>query len=135
GTLDETIQGYFAAEEGADIINLGSEYIAEYGDRLAPLNSYMDAWGELDQFVPASLDTVTWEGEVRGLPWLTAPRAVMCRTDILEEAGFAAAPTTFAEAIEVSGATTVVENNALMRQGFIADGLLNNWQEYLNLIW
>lgn len=135
GTLDETIQGYFAAEEGADIINLGSEYIAEYGDRLAPLNSYMDAWGELDQFVPASLDTVTWEGEVRGLPWLTAPRAIMCRTDILEEAGFDAAPSTFAEAVEISGATTVIEENALVRQGFIADGLLNNWQEYLNLIW
>lgn len=135
GTLDETVQGYFAAGEGADIINLGSEYISEYGDRLAPLNSYMEEWGQLDQFVPATLDTVTWDGEVRGLPWLTAPRAVMCRTDILKEAGFEAAPTTFEEAIAVAAATTIVEDNALVRQGFIADGLLNNWQEYIALIW
>ncbi len=135
GTLDETIQGYLAAGEGADIINLGSEYVAEYGDRLAPLNKEMDTWGELDQFVPATLDTVTWDGEVRGLPWLTAPRAIMCRNDLLKAGGIEAAPTTFAEAVAQAGATTKIENNAMMQQGFIADGLLNNWQEYLALIW
>jgi multiple sugar transport system substrate-binding protein len=134
GTLDETIQGYFAAGEGADILNLGSEYVAEYGDRMAPLNAEMEAWGQLDQFVPASLETVTWEGEVRGLPWLTAPRAVMCRTDILSEAGIDGAPETFEEAIAAAEATTTIENGALVRQGFIADGLLNNWQEYLALM-
>src|SRR5689334_14478773 len=31
GTLDETVQGYFTAGDGADIPNLGSEYIAQYG--------------------------------------------------------------------------------------------------------
>ncbi len=134
GTLDETIQGYFAAGNGADIINLGSEYVAEYGDRLAPLNAQMAEWGELDQFVPATLDTVTWDGEVRGLPWLTAPRAVMCRTDTLTELGFDGAPTTFDEMIAVAEAGTIIENNALVRQGFMADGLLNNWQEYLNIM-
>jgi multiple sugar transport system substrate-binding protein len=135
GTLDETVQGYFAAGEGADLINLGSEYIAEYGDRLAPLNAYMDEWGELDQFVPATLDTATWEGEVRGLPWLTAPRAVMCRMDILAEAGIDAPPTTFEEALKVAKDTTVIENNALVRQGYIGGVGLNDWQEYVDLIW
>jgi len=135
GTLDETVQGYFAAGEGADIINLGSEYVAEYGDRLAPLNTYMDAWGELDQFVAGTLDTVTWDGEVRGLPWLTAPRAIMCRMDILQEAGIDKAPTTFAEAIDVAAKTTVIENNALVRQGYIGGIGLNDWQEYIDLLW
>src|ERR1051326_7396142 len=37
-TLDATIQGYFASGNGADILNLGSEYVAQYGDKLAPLN-------------------------------------------------------------------------------------------------
>jgi len=135
GTLDETVQGYFAAGEGADIINLGSEYVAEYGDRLAPLNMYMDEWGELAQFVPATLDTVTWDGQVRGLPWLTAPRAILCRMDILEEAGIDSVPSTFAEALEVAAATTVVENNALVRQGWIGGVGLNDWQEYVDLLW
>lgn len=135
GTLDETVQGYFAAGSGADIINLGSEYIAVYGDQLAPLNSYMDEWGEMDQFVPATLDTVTWDGEIRGLPWLTAPRAIMCRQDILDEFDIEGAPTTFDEVITIAAETTVIEDNALSRIGYDPDGLLDNWQEYIMLIW
>jgi len=132
GTLDDTVQGYFAAGEGADIINLGSEYIAEYGDRLAPLGDYFADWDGLDQFVPASLDTVTWDGEPRGIPWLTAPRAYMCRTDILADAGWDAVPTTFDEMVQVAGDTTVIEDGALAVQGATP---LDDWQEYISLIW
>lgn len=134
GTLDETIQGYFASGSGADIINLGAEYIAEYGDRLAPLNSYLQEWPELEQYVPATLETVTWEGELRGIPWLTAPRAYLCRSDILSEAGVKT-PATFEEAIAQAAATTKVNEGKLERAGFLANGTLDDWQEYINLIW
>jgi multiple sugar transport system substrate-binding protein len=137
GTLDETIQGYFAAGEGADLINLGSEYIAQYGDSLAPLNAYLgkDAWADIEQFVPASLDTVTWDGELRGLPWLTAPRAYMCRMDTLKELGIDAIPTTYAEAIDAAAKGSIVEAGALNRAGIVTTGRLDDWQEYISLIW
>lgn len=140
GTLDETVTGYFAAGEGADIINLGSEYIAEYGDRLAPLGGYFADWDGFAQFLPATLDTVTWEGEPRGIPWLTAPRAYMCRTDILADAGWDAVPTTFDEMVEMAGDVTVVEAGALALKGFQATGEAatggkGDWQEYISLIW
>jgi ABC-type glycerol-3-phosphate transport system substrate-binding protein len=35
-TFGETVAGYFAAGEGADIINLGSEFNGLYGSQLAP---------------------------------------------------------------------------------------------------
>jgi multiple sugar transport system substrate-binding protein len=132
GTLDETVQGYFAAGEGADILNLGSEYVAEYGDRLAPLGQYFKDWPDWAQFIPGTLDTVMWEGEPRGLPWLTAPRAYMCRTDILKEVGWDHVPTTFAEMVKLAGDATIVEGGALKRQGFTP---LDDWQEYISLIW
>ena len=68
GTLDETVQGYFTAGDGADILNLGSEYVAQYGDRLAPLNQYLgeSAWPDIKQYLKSTLDTVTWKGELRG---------------------------------------------------------------------
>ena len=137
GTLDETIQGYFAAGEGADIINLGSEYVAGYGDKLAPLNQYLgeQAWPDIKQFVPASLDTVTWKGEIRGIPWLTAPRAYMCRTDLLAAAGIDKAPTTFAESVEEAGKATIITDNAVTQAGIVTTGRLDDWQEYLSLIW
>jgi len=132
GTLDETVQGYFAAGEGADILNLGSEYVAEYGDRLAPLGAYFKDWPDWAQFLPGTLDTVMWEGEPRGLPWLTAPRAYMCRTDILKEVGWDRVPQTFAEMVKLAGDATIVEGGALKRQGFTP---LDDWQEYISLIW
>lgn len=131
GTLDETVQGYFAAGEGADIINLGSEYIPEYGARLADLSPYFDTWDGWSHFVAGSLDTVTWEGLPRGIPWLTAPRAYMCRTDLLEAAGLTV-PTTTDEVIEVAGTATQIEGGALAVQGWIP---LDDWQEYISLIW
>lgn len=131
GTLDETVQGYFAAGEGADIINLGSEYVAIYGDQLAPLNEYLgeEAWPDIAQFAPGTLDTVMWEGEMRGLPWLTAPRAYMCRNDVVEN------PTTFDEAIAAAAEGTVMEGGALQQAGLVTTGRLDDWQEYVALIW
>lgn len=130
GTLDETVQGYFAAGEGADIINLGSEYIAAYGDQLAPLNAELgaEAWPDIKEFVPGTLDTVTWDGELRGLPWLTAPRAYMCRTDLGQSSA------TFEEAIAAAAAGTKVEDGSLQQAGIVTTGRLDDWQEYVSLI-
>lgn len=130
GTLDETIQGYFAAGEGADILNLGSEYVAGYGDKLADLTPYLgaDAWPDLKEFVPGTLDTVMWDGAIRGLPWLTAPRAYMCRTDLGQSSA------TFEEAIANAGKATIVEGGAVKQAGLVTTGRLDDWQEYLALI-
>ncbi len=137
GTLDETIQGYFTAGEGADILNLGSEYVAAYGDQLAPMNQYLGeaAWPEIKEYLPGTLDTVTWKDELRGLPWLTAPRAYMCRMDLLQEAGIDKIPTTYAEAIEAAQKATKIETNSVMQAGLVTTGRLDDWQEYLQLIW
>jgi len=131
GTLDETVQGYFTAGDGADIINLGSEYIAQYGDRLAPLNQYLgeSAWPDIKQYVQSTLDTVTWKGELRGLPWLTAPRAYMCRTDMSKTTS------NYADSIAQAKAGTKIENNALKTAGLVTTGRLDDWQEYIQLIW
>jgi len=40
-TFGETVAGYFAAGDGPDIINLGSEFNGLYGDQLAPMNQYL----------------------------------------------------------------------------------------------
>jgi len=131
GTLDETVQGYFTAGDGADILNLGSEYVAQYGDRLAPLNKYLgeSAWPDIKQYLPSTLDTVTWQGELRGLPWLTAPRAYMCRTDMSKTS------TTYADAVTQAKAGTKIENNAIKTAGLVTTGRLDDWQEYIQLIW
>ena len=130
-TLDETVQGYYTAGDGADILNLGSEYIAQYGDRLADLNQYLGeaAWPDIKQYLPSTLATVTWQGKLRGLPWLTAPRAYMCRTDL------APSSTTFKDAIANAKAGTKADGGAVTQAGLVTTGRLDDWQEWIELIW
>ncbi len=132
GTLNETYAGYFATGEGADILNMGSEFIAEYGENLLPLNSYLNDWPDLKQYIPATLEATTYEGELRGLPWLVMPRLYMCRTD----KGVAATPKTFEEAVAQAKDGTVVEAGALKQAGVWTIGTdLQDWQEYVQFIW
>lgn len=136
GTLNETYAGYFAAGDGADILNMGSEFAPEYGDRLLPLNSYLKDWPDLEQYLDAPLEAVTWKGELRGLPWLVMPRLYMCRSDLLEQGSISAVPQTFEQAIAQAKATTVVQDNKLARAGIWTIGTdLQDWQEFVQFIW
>lgn len=136
GTLNETYAGYFAAGDGPDILNLGSEFGPEYGDRLLPLNQYLKSWPDLEQYIPATLEATTWKGELRGLPWLVMPRVYMCRSDLLQQSNLSAVPQTFEQAVEQAKMTTVVKDEKLERAGIWTIGTdLQDWQEYLQFIW
>lgn len=136
GTLNETYAGYFATGDGPDILNLGSEFISEYGDRLLPLNEYFADWPDLEQYLEAPLEATTWDGELRGLPWLVMPRLYMCRSDFLDEGGIASVPQTFDEAVAQAESTTVLDGSTLTRAGVWTIGTdLQDWQEYIQFIW
>lgn len=140
-TFDATVAGYFAAGNGPDIINLGSEYNGLFGDQLAPLNEYLGeaAWPEIKNFVPGTLENTSWKGELRGLPIFTAPRYVFCRTDLMEAGGYTEQPTDFAGWVEFAKALTKIDpaTNALTQQGFypMDAGTMADFQWYLNTIW
>jgi ABC-type glycerol-3-phosphate transport system substrate-binding protein len=140
-TFGETVAGYFAAGNGPDIINLGSEFNGLYGDQLAPMNQYLDAtaWPEIKQFIPGTLENASWKGELRGLPIFAAPRFVFCRTDLMKAAGVTAQPTDFAGWVQFAKKLTVIDpaTNSLTQQGFVPvdAATMADFQWYLNTIW
>ncbi len=140
-TFGETVAGYFAAGDGPDIINLGSEFNGLYGDQLAPLNQYLGeaAWPEIKQFIPGTLENASWKGELRGLPIFAAPRFVFCRTDLMQAAGVTAQPTDFAGWVDFAKKLTVIDpaTNSLTQQGFVPvdAATMADFQWYLNTIW
>ena len=140
-TFGETVSGYFAAGEGPDIINLGSEFNGLYGDQLAPLNDKLGsgAWDEIGNFIPGTLENASWEGELRGLPIFSAPRYVFCRSDVMQAAGYTEQPTDFAGWVEFAQTATVVDpaTNALTQQGFVPvdAASMADFQWYLNTVW
>jgi len=133
--LDEELPTYFEQQSGPDIINLGPQHISLYGGQLLALDEPLGEWVELENFIPAALQGSSLGDQLLGLPWRSIPRALFCRTDLLEEAGIANPPTTFAEMIAMSKATTKTRNNAIVQQGFMAEEQLDNWLEYLTLLW
>jgi multiple sugar transport system substrate-binding protein len=140
-TFGETVAGYFAAGEGPDIINLGSEFNGLYGDQLAALNDKLGpaAWPEIENFIPGTLENASWDGELRGLPIFSAPRYVFCRTDLMQAAGYDTQPSDFAGWVEFAQAATVIDpaTNALTQQGFVPvdAASMADFQWYLNTLW
>ncbi len=140
-SFGETVAGYFAAGDGPDIINLGSEFNGLYGDQLAPLNSKLGeaAWPDIKNFIPGTLLNTTWKGELRGLPIFSAPRFVFCRTDLMQASGVTKQPTDFAGWIDFAKKLTKVDTatNSLTQQAFVPvdAGTMADFQWYLNTIW
>ncbi len=130
---DTTFSGFFAAGDGPDIINLGSEMNTLYGESLANMDEYLGeaAWPEIKNFGPA-LENAKYNGHLAGLPIFTAPRYVFCRTDL---ATGALPPQNFADWVAFAQDNTVIDpaTNALTQQALqpVDAGSMADWQWWL----
>jgi len=134
---DTTFSGFFAAGEGPDIINLGSEMNTLYGATLADMDPYLGeaAWPDIANFGPA-LANATYDGHLRGLPIFTAPRYVFCRTDLMETAGWTSGtPQNFADWKTFAKKATIIDSatNSLSQQALVPvdAGSMADWQWWL----
>ncbi len=134
---DTTFAGFFAAGEGPDIINLGSEMNTLYGENLADMEAYLGkgAWDEIGNFGPA-LENAKYDGKLRGLPIFTAPRYVFCRKDLMESAGWTTgSPQNFAEWQTFASQATTIDSatNSLTQQALVPvdAGSMADWQFWL----
>jgi multiple sugar transport system substrate-binding protein len=134
GDFDATVAGWITTGDGPDVIYLGSEYAATFGPLLADLDPYLGDWEDLEQYLPTTLETVTFDGHLRGLPLLISPRPIFYRTDLFAEGS--AVPTTFAESLEFVAANTASDDTGLTMQGFMdIGGGLFDAQEFIAYIW
>jgi ABC-type glycerol-3-phosphate transport system substrate-binding protein len=130
---DTTFAGFFAAGEGPDIINLGSEMNTLYGPSLADMDQYLGeaAWPDIKNFGPA-LENAKFEGKLRGLPIFTAPRYVFCRTDL---AVGTLPPKSFADWVKFAKDNTKIDpaTNSLTQQALVPvdAGSMADWQWWL----
>jgi ABC-type glycerol-3-phosphate transport system substrate-binding protein len=134
---DTTFSGFFAAGEGPDIINLGSEMNTLYGASLADMDPYLGeaAWPDIKKFGPA-LENAKFDGKLRGLPIFTAPRYVFCRTDLMKAAGWTGGtPKSFADWKAFAAQATKIDEatNSLTQQALVPvdAGSMADWQWWL----
>lgn len=135
GDFDVTVAGWITTGDGPDIIYLGSEYAATYGDLLMDLDPYMADWAEWEQYLPAAVDTVTYDGHIRGLPLLMSPRPIFYRADLMANPD-AGAPMNFVDALQFMKDNTALEGGAALKWAFMDIGNdLFDAQEFIGYIW
>jgi multiple sugar transport system substrate-binding protein len=133
GDFDATVAGWITTGQGPDIVYLGSEYAATYGSLLKDIGAFFTE-DDLAAFLPASLETATWDGSLRGLPLLMSPRPIFYRTDLMAEGS--EVPLTFEDALAFVEANSLVEDNAMVQMGFMDIGAgLFDAQEFIAYIW
>jgi len=133
GDFDATVAGWITTGSGPDIVYLGSEYAATYGDLLKDISSFFTE-EDLAAFLPAAVETASWDGALRGMPLLMSPRPIFYRTDLMAEGS--EIPLTFADALTFVSANSVVEDGAMVQMGFMDIGAgLFDAQEFIAYIW
>jgi multiple sugar transport system substrate-binding protein len=132
--LDEKLTISFAGGVAPDIFQVGAEYVGglAYRGMAEPLDNYVEQWGKADDYFPASWNTCVYQGRVYGLPYLSAPRVLIYRKDLLGQAGIDAPPDTWEELADAARRMTV-------RRGPITDvagmNLYVSWQVFVEFLW
>ncbi len=135
GDFDATVAGWITTGDGPEIVYLGSEYAATFGDLLTDMDPYLKDWVAENNILPAAIETVTYDGHMRGLPLLLSPRPMFYRTDLAADASVIP-PLTFADSLAFVTANSAVTDGAISKQGFldIGSGLFDA-QEFIAYIW
>ena len=132
--IDEKLTISFAGGVAPDVFQVGAEYVGglAYRGMAAPLDDYIAQWGQADDFFPASWNTCVYEGTVYGLPYLSAPRVLIYRKDLLRKAGFDRPPDTWEELAEAARRMTVKRGPIFEIAGM---NLPISWQVFVEFLW
>lgn len=132
--LDEKLTISFAGGVAPDVFQVGAEYVGglAYRGMAEPLDEYVERWGEADDYFSASWDTCVYRGRVYGLPYLSAPRVLLYRKDLLREAGFEGPPETWEELAEAAERMTVRRGPVIDLAGM---NLPVSWQIFVEFLW
>jgi len=132
--IDEKLTISFAGGVAPDIFQVGAEYVGglAYRGMAEPLDEHIASWGQAEDYFPASWNTCVYKGVVYGLPYLSAPRALIYREDILARAGFDHPPDTWEELAEAAQQMTVKRGPAFEMAGM---NLPVSWQFYVEFLW
>lgn len=137
GHIDEKLTISFAGGVQPDVFQLGAEYVGSmsYRQQALPLDDYIKDWPEKDDFIPASWSTVCADGHVWGIPYLSAPRALIYRKDLYAKAGLSYPPKNWSDWAKAGAALTQKnDRGAITRAGInLSSGV--NWTTFITLLW
>ncbi|HEY3412609.1 MAG TPA: sugar ABC transporter substrate-binding protein [Armatimonadota bacterium] len=137
GHLDEKLTISFAGGVQPDVFQLGAEYVGSmaYRRQAMELDDLVKDWPETGDFIPSAWSTVCADNHVYGVPYLSAPRALVYRKDLYRKAGLPFPPKTWAEWAKAGSILSEKnERGSLTRAGInLSAGV--NWTTFITLLW
>lgn len=101
GSAHDRLLTSVASGDGPDVVQMGTTWMAEFSDAgaLMDITEYVENSDALnpENFFEGNVATTLFNEKYYGVPWYTETRALYYRTDLLEEVGYAEAPTTWEE--------------------------------------
>ena len=133
GRYNEEMTTAFASGVTPDVFQGGAVWAPQMARRnwAAPLNELIDADAEWDwdDFPEGLQADVTVNGDIVGVPYRQDLRTLWFNRQMLEDAGFEAAPTTWDEFLEVAIATTEKDGDVFNVEGYHLSDSSGNWQK------
>ncbi|MGD0110266.1 MAG: ABC transporter substrate-binding protein [Armatimonadota bacterium] len=132
--LDEKLTISFAGGVAPDVFQVGAEYVGglAYRGMAQSIDEYVNRWGAKGDFFPASWNTCVYQNRVYGLPYLSAPRGLLYRKDLLKAAGFERPPDTWEELAAAAQRMTVRDGPVTEMAGM---NLPVSWQIFVEFLW
>lgn len=128
-----------AAGNPPDIFFSGAEQIKELVEAglLHPIDDYIAAMPDKDDFFPPSWGSSTFQGHHYGVPLYSSPRVFWYRADLFELAGLdpSRPPTSWDELLEYARRLTVTDGTVVIQQGidlerWTGSNPMSNLQEF-----
>lgn len=111
-----------AAGNPPDVFMSGAEHIYDLVSQnmIEPIDKWLNAMPDKNDFFPPALGSSTWKGHSYGLPVYTAPRVFWYRADLFAEAGLdpVKPPATWNELLVAAKRLTRTDGTKVVRQGY-----------------
>lgn len=127
----DKIQTAIAAGNGPDVIQVGTTWMADFGDAFAAVPDEVDTSGMFE----GSVAGTEVAGRAVGVPWYVDTRVLYYRTDLAAEAGWDHAPATWDELFEMASDLQQVDgvDYGIRLPATGTDAFLNNmWLAWSN---
>lgn len=98
---------------------------------IQPVTEEFEGWDEQDQFIPSTIDALTIDGELYGLPYNSNARVLLYRKDILEKHGLEV-PRTWEDLLTVASTITANEPDMYGLGLTTAAGSPRTFQEFIS---
>ena len=134
-TYDEVEQRYIVqARSGKpDVVEgvLENMIALQKAGLIQPVTEQFENWDEHDQFIPSTIDALTIDGELYGLPYNSNARVLLYRKDILKKHGLEV-PKTWEDLLSVASAITENEPGMYGLGLTTAAGSPRTFQEFIS---